>query len=198
MLEIEKSLYKKGYTKIVGIDEAGRGPLAGPVVAAAVIFPPDIKSFISKDSKKLTEKQREELFIQIKEKAISVGVGIVDSTVIDRINIYNATKLAMERALQDLKTEYEFIITDYVKFEPHPHISIAKADEKSLSVAAASIIAKVIRDRIMVEFSKIYPHSFEKHKGYPTKLHREEIKRYGLTPIHRKSFNLQVQHKLEL
>ncbi|WP_242462909.1 ribonuclease HII [Persephonella atlantica] len=198
MLEIEKSLYSKGYSKIVGIDEAGRGPLAGPVVAAAVIFPIDIKPFIFRDSKKLSPKERERLFHQIKENAVSVGIGIVDSTVIDRINIYNATKLAMERALEDLKTDYDYIITDYVRFDPYPHISVKKADEKSLSVAAASIIAKVIRDRIMEEFSKVYPHSFDRHKGYPTKLHREEIMKYGLTPIHRKSFNTGIQHRLEL
>jgi len=190
MLEIEKSLYSKGYNRIVGIDEAGRGPLAGPVVSAAVIFPENIEPFIFKDSKKLTEKQRKALVSQIKQKALSVGIGVVCSTVIDKINIYNATKLAMERALKDLKTDYDFIITDYVKFDPYPHISIKKADEKSLSVAAASIIAKVYRDEIMKEFSKIYPHSFDKHKGYPTKLHREEIKKYGITPIHRLSFRL--------
>ncbi len=198
MLEIEKSLWEKGYSKIAGIDEAGRGPLAGPVVAAAVIFPKEIKPFIFKDSKKLTPKQREQLFSQIKQKAIAVGIGIVDSSVIDRINIYNATKLAMKRALEDLKTDYDYLITDYVKFDPYPHISLKKADEKSLSVAAASIIAKVIRDRIMVEFGKVYPHSFEKHKGYPTKLHKQEIKKHGLTPIHRKSFNLGIQYELEL
>jgi len=198
MLEIEKKLWDKGYNRIVGIDEAGRGPLAGPVVAAAVIFPKGIKPFIFKDSKKLTQKQREELFSQIKQKATAVGVGIVDSCVIDRINIYNATKLAMERALKDLKSDYDYLITDYVRFDPYPHISLKKADEKSLSVAAASIIAKVIRDRIMVEFGKVFPHSFEKHKGYPTKLHKEEIKKYGLTPIHRVSFNLGFQYKIKL
>ncbi|WP_457641602.1 ribonuclease HII [Persephonella sp.] len=198
MLEIEKQLQKKGYKKIAGIDEAGRGPIAGPVVAASVIFPPDIKPFIFKDSKKLTEKQRKELFYEIKEKAIAVGIGIVDSSVIDRINIYNATKLAMKRALEDMKKEFDFIITDYVRFEPYPHISLKKADEQSLSVAAASIIAKVYRDEIMKEFSKIYPHSFDKHKGYPTKLHKEEIQKFGITPIHRKSYNLGIQYKLKI
>ncbi|WP_029519829.1 ribonuclease HII [Persephonella sp. IF05-L8] len=198
MLEIEKSLWEKGYSKVAGIDEAGRGPLAGPVVAAAVIFPSDIKPFIFKDSKKLTSRQRENLIEEIKQKAIAVGIGIVDSNIIDKINIYNATKLAMERALEDLKTDYDFLITDYIRFEPYPHISVKKADEKSLSVAAASIIAKVTRDKIMEEFGKVFPHSFEKHKGYPTKLHKQEIQKYGLTPIHRKSFNLGIQHHLEL
>jgi ribonuclease HII len=190
MFEIEKSLYEKGYKKIVGIDEAGRGPLAGPVVSAAVIFPKDIEIFITKDSKKLSAKKRKELFLKIKEKALSIGIGVVDSSEIDRINIYNATKLAMERALFTLKSDFDIIITDYIKFEPYPHISVKKADEKSISVAAASIIAKVYRDEIMDEFAKIYPHSFDKHKGYPTKLHKEEIKKYGITQIHRKSFKL--------
>ncbi|NPA57722.1 MAG: ribonuclease HII [Aquificae bacterium] len=198
MLQIELSLREKGYLKIVGIDEAGRGPLAGPVVSAAVIFPPDIEPFIFTDSKKLTEKQRNELFHLIKEKALAVGIGIVDSTVIDRINIYNATKLSMERALKDLKAEYDYIITDYVRFDPYPHLSVKKADEKSLSVAAASVIAKVVRDRIMEQFATVFPHSFNRHKGYPTKLHREEIQRYGITPIHRRSFNLFKQYRLEI
>jgi len=147
MLEIEKSLWGKGYSKVAGIDEAGRGPLAGPVVAAAVIFPSDIKPFIFKDSKKLTSKQRENLIEEIKQKAIAVGIGIVDSNIIDKINIYNATKLAMERALEDLKTDYDFLITDYIRFEPYPHISVKKADEKSLSVAAASIIAQRLSNK---------------------------------------------------
>jgi len=190
LLEIENSLRKKGFQKIVGIDEAGRGPIAGPLVSSAVIFPPDIDIFITKDSKKLSPKKREKLFEEIKYRAISVGIGIVDSTEIDRINIYQATKLAMYRALQTLKVDFDFIITDFVKFTPYPHISVKKADEKSISVAAASIIAKVYRDNIMEEFSCLYPHSFDKHKGYPTKLHKQEIKEFGITPIHRKSFKL--------
>ena len=190
MFEIEKSLYQKGFKKIVGIDEAGRGPLAGPVVSAAVIFSPDVDIFITKDSKKLSSKKREILLEKIKKKAIAVGIGVVDSSEIDRINIYNATKLAMKRALFTLKSDFDYIITDYIKFDPYPHISVKKADEKSISVAAASIVAKVYRDKIMEYFSKIYPHSFDKHKGYPTKLHKEEIKKFGITPIHRKSFKL--------
>nr|WP_232219535.1 ribonuclease HII [Hydrogenivirga sp. 128-5-R1-1] len=190
MFEIEKSLYQKGFKKIVGIDEAGRGPLAGPVVSAAVIFPSNIDIFITKDSKKLSPKKREILFEEIKKKALAVGIGVVDSCEIDKVNIYNATKLAMKRALFTLKSDFDYIITDYVKFDPYPHISVKKADEKSISVAAASIIAKVYRDKIMEYFSEIYPHSFDKHKGYPTKLHKEEIKKFGITPIHRKSFKL--------
>jgi len=191
MLEIEKDLRKKGFKTIVGIDEAGRGPIAGPVVAAAVIFPENIEPFIFKDSKKISPKKREKLYMEIKKKAIAVGVGIVEPNIIDEINIYNATKLAMKRALEDLKTSFDFIITDYVKFDPFPHISVAKADEKSLSVAAASIIAKVYRDKLMEKYATIYPYRFDKHKGYLTKEHKEEIKKYGLSPIHRKSFKIK-------
>jgi len=192
MLEIENELYRKGYKRIVGIDEAGRGPVAGPVVAAAVIYPSNIEPFIFKDSKKLTKKKREELFIRIKEEAIAVGIGIVEANIIDEINIYNATKLAMRRALEDLKTDYDFIITDYVKFEPYPHISVAKADEKSFTVASASIIAKVYRDKLMEKYSQIYPYNFHKHKGYLTKEHKEEIRKNGLSPIHRRSFKIKL------
>ncbi len=198
MLQIEKDLWKKGYKNIAGLDEAGRGPVAGPVIAASVIFPRNIEPFILKDSKKLTKKQREYLFNIIKEKALAVGIGIVDNTVIDRINIYNATKLAMKRAIEDMKYDFDFLITDYIKFDPYPHISLKKADEKSISVAAASIVAKVFRDRVMEEFSKYYPHSFDRHKGYLTKLHRDEILKYGLTPIHRKTFKVELQYKLDI
>ena len=192
MFHIEESLYKKGYKRIVGIDEVGRGPVAGPVVSAAVIFPPDIDIFIEKDSKKLTPKKREQLYELIFEKSIAVGIGVVDNTEIDKINIHNATKLSMERAIFNLKTDFDFIITDFFKFDPYTHIAIKKADEQSISVAAASIVAKVYRDRIMEEFSKLYPFSFDKHKGYLTKQHQEEIKQYGLSPIHRRSFKVKL------
>jgi len=192
MLEIEKMLRKKGYKNIVGIDEAGRGPVAGPVVSAAVIFPENLEPFIFKDSKKLSSKKREKLFYEIKEKATAVGIGVVEPIVIDEINIYNATKLAMKRALEDLKINFDYIITDYVKFDPFPHISVAKADEKSFSVAAASIIAKVYRDKLMEKYSEIYPHSFDKHKGYLTKEHKEEIRKFGFSPIHRRSFKIKL------
>ncbi len=190
MIEIEKDLFSKGFKYIAGVDEAGRGPLAGPVVSASVIFPPNIKPFVPSDSKKLSKKEREELYDQIKEFALSVGIGVVDSKVIDKINIFNATKLAMKRALDDLKMNVEIVISDYIQLEDYECIALKKADEISHTVAAASIIAKVYRDKIMEEFSKIYPHSFDRHKGYPTKLHIQEIKKYGITPIHRKSFRL--------
>ncbi len=192
MFHIEKSLYKQGYKRIVGIDEVGRGPVAGPVVSAAVILPSNIDIFLDRDSKRLTEKKREALYPIILEKAIAVGIGIVDSAEIDKINIQNATRLSMERALLALKTDFDYIITDYFKFDPYPHIAVKKADEKSISVAAASVVAKVYRDNIMKEFSKLYPHSFDKHKGYPTQQHKEEIRKYGFTPIHRKSFKVNL------
>ncbi len=193
MLHIENELYRQGFKYIAGIDEAGRGPIAGPVVASAVVFPKNIKPFIHTDSKKLSERERELLYNQIFDYAVSVGIGVVDSAVIDRINILNATKLAMKRAIEDLKIDVDFVISDYVDLEEYPCISVKKADEISHSVAAASIVAKVYRDRIMKEFSKVYPHSFHKHKGYPTKIHLEEIKKYGLTPIHRQSFNIRIR-----
>ncbi len=193
MLDLEKDLYKNGFSYIAGVDEAGRGPIAGPVVASAVVFPKNIKPFIHTDSKKLSEKEREEIYRLIFDCAISVGIGVVDNAVIDRINILNATKLAMERALQDLKIKIDIVISDYVELENYECLSLKKADEISHTVAAASIVAKVYRDRIMKEFSKVYPHSFDRHKGYPTKKHFEEIKKYGLTPIHRKSFKLGIR-----
>ncbi|NPA52803.1 MAG: ribonuclease HII [Aquificae bacterium] len=190
MLEIEKDLTLKGFRYIAGVDEAGRGPLAGPVVSASVIFPSNIKPFVPADSKKLSKREREELYYQIKESALSVGIGVVDNTVIDKINILNATKLAMKRAVRDLKMKIEVLISDYVNLEEYYCFALKKADEISHTVAASSIVAKVYRDKIMEEFAKIYPHSFDKHKGYPTKQHIEELKKYGVSPIHRKSFRL--------
>lgn len=192
MLEIEENLYKEGFTKIVGVDEAGRGPVAGPVVAAAVIFPKGIKPFLFKDSKKLSEKKRYFYLQEIKEKAISIGIGLASNIEIDKINIYNATKLAMTRAIDNLKMDFDYIISDFVKLGDLPHLAIKKADEISLSVAAASIVAKIYRDELMKNYSEIYPHSFDKHKGYLTDLHKEEIRIFGLTPIHRLSFKVSI------
>lgn len=191
MDSLEKSLYQKGFNKIVGIDEAGRGPLAGPVVCAAVIFPKNIKPFIFADSKKIPEKEREELYNKIIDFAISVGVGIAQPEEIDRLNILNATKLAAKRALKNLNTQFDIVITDYLDLGLKNQISLKKADETVHTVAAASIVAKVERDRIMKEYKKIYPQfSFDIHKGYPTQLHYQEIQTHGITPIHRKSFKL--------
>jgi ribonuclease HII len=176
---------------IAGVDEAGRGPLAGPVVAAAVILPPFTEPFLSKDSKKLSKKKREEMFYVIKEKALAVGTSVVDNDVIDRLNILQATKLAMKRALEDLKHHFDIVISDYVKLEGFECLPLAKGDERSLSCACASVVAKVLRDRIMEHYHRVYPdYGFISHKGYPTRKHREAIKRLGRCKIHRRSFKV--------
>jgi ribonuclease HII len=194
-LEIELSLWTKGIRTVAGIDEAGRGPLAGPVVAAAVVFPSG--TFIKgvEDSKKLSEKHREELFPLIKEQSLSVGVGIVSHDVIDRVNILQATILAMHKAIDDLSLNPEFVIVDGNSFRHDliPYQNIVDGDEKSFTIAAASIIAKVTRDRLMYEYHVQYPlYGFAQHKGYGTKQHLEAIRRYGLCDIHRRSFDLHL------
>ncbi|WP_457600309.1 ribonuclease HII [Hydrogenivirga sp.] len=190
MTEYEEKFWREGVT-VAGVDEAGRGPLAGPVVAAAVILPPFTEPFLKGDSKKLTQKEREELYELIRKTAIAVGTAVVDSSVIDRINILQATKLAMKRALNDLKHSFDVVISDYVKLEDFNCLPLVKGDERSLSCACASVVAKVLRDRIMERFHEVYPeYEFIKHKGYPTKKHRELIRKYGITEIHRKSFRL--------
>ena len=191
MLEIENRLYNEGYSSICGVDEAGRGPLCGPVVAAAVILPKNEKIEGVNDSKKLSEKKREQLFDVIKEKAIAVGVGISDVDVIEKVNILNATKLAMKEAISNLKVKPDYVLIDGnqgididINFE-----TVISGDAKSESIAAASIIAKVTRDRMLIEYDKKYPeYGFAKHKGYGTKVHIEAIQKYGLTDIHRPSF----------
>ena len=189
MLDYELTLWEKGLT-VAGVDEAGRGPLAGPVVAAAVILPPFTEPFISGDSKKLTKEEREKAYEEIKNKAIAIGTAVVDSVVIDRINILRATKLAMKRALEDLKHHYDVVITDYVNLEGVNCIPLVKGDEKSLSCACASIVAKVIRDKIMEIYHRIYPEfDFISNKGYPTKKHMKLIKEGRITEIHRKSYS---------
>ena len=181
----------KGYEWIAGIDEAGRGPLAGPVVAAAVIFPHPIWIEGIDDSKKLTPKKRESLFEIIQEKAISVGIGISDHTLIDRTNILFATKMAMLEAIEKLSPKPECLLIDAVTLPdiPMEQMSLIKGESKSISIAAASIVAKVTRDRIMDRYHEIYPeYGFNQHKGYPTKQHYLNIERYGVTEIHRKTF----------
>lgn len=191
MLKIEDSLYSEGYEYICGIDEAGRGPLCGPVVAAAVILPKDKYIEGVNDSKKLSPKKREKLYDDIKKEAISVGIGIVDVDIIEEINILNATKLAMIKAIKDLKIKPDYLLIDgnqLIDIDIEKQ-TVVSGDAKSESIAAASIIAKVTRDRMLVNFDKLYPeYGFAKHKGYGTKMHIEAIKKYGLTPIHRKSF----------
>ncbi len=191
MLEIEHRLYDKGYINIAGIDEAGRGPLCGPVVAAAVILPKDKKIEGVNDSKKLTEKKRELLYDDIMNEAVAVGVGISEVDVIEKVNILNATKIAMKKAIENLKVKPDYCLIDGnqmidISIDTE---TVVSGDAKSESIAAASIIAKVTRDRMLIEYDKLYPeYGFAKHKGYGTKAHIEAIKKYGLTPIHRPSF----------
>jgi ribonuclease HII len=187
----EKEGHEKGYVYIGGIDEAGRGPLAGPVVAAVVVFDKDTKIEGINDSKKLSEKKRDELFEIIKEKAIDYGIGIVNNEEIDEYNILNATYMAMKKALNCLKKSPDYLLIDATTI-PNvdiPQNPIIKGDSKSISIAAASILAKVTRDSIMYEYDKIYPeYGFAKHKGYGTADHYKAIEECGITPIHRRSF----------
>lgn len=184
---------------IAGVDEAGRGPLAGPVTAAAVVLPGDFDVPGIDDSKKLTEKKREALYPVIKERALAFGIGMADHQRIDEINILQATKEAMAAAVQEANAmlaaktgmQIQHVLFDAMSIEavPFPQTSVIKGDSKSLSIAAASILAKVTRDRLMEEFAKIYPeYGFEKHKGYGTKLHYDRIQAYGPCRIHRRSF----------
>lgn len=191
MLKIEHELNKNGYEFVCGVDEAGRGPLCGPVVAAAVILPKDAHIEGVNDSKKLTEKRREKLYDDIMQNAVSVGVGVSDVDIIEEVNILNATKKAMLQAISNLKVNPEYVLVDgNQKIDTDiPLETVVKGDSKSESIAAASIIAKVTRDRLLIEYDKKYPeYGFAKHKGYGTKAHIEAIKKYGLTPIHRPSF----------
>ena len=177
---------------ICGIDEAGRGPLAGPVVAAAAVLPKDCQILYLNDSKKLSEKRREELFIEIKEKAICFGIGIVSPATIDEINILQATYEAMRQAVSQLTVQPDVFLNDAViipGIKEEKQVKIIKGDAKSISIAAASILAKVTRDHMMIEYDKLYPeYGFAKHKGYGTKVHREALLEYGICPIHRRSF----------
>lgn len=187
----ENELAKQGYKNICGVDEAGRGPLAGPVCAAAVILKPnDIIEGVN-DSKKLTEKKREMLYDVIKERAISYSIAFATVEEIEEMNILNATMLAMKRAVEGLEIPADYAIIDGNK-TPQLEIPcnyIVKGDAKSMSIAAASILAKVTRDRLLLEYAEQYPqYHFEKHKGYGTKVHREALIEHGACPIHRKSF----------
>lgn len=191
MLEIEENLYSKGYKFICGVDEAGRGPLCGPVVAAAVILREEDKIEGVNDSKKLSEKKREEVYERIMEKALAVGVGMSDVDVIEEVNILNATKMAMKQAIENLKQQPDYVLIDgnqMINIDIDGQ-TVVHGDAKSESIAAASIVAKVTRDRMLIQWDKEYPeYGFAKHKGYGTKAHVEAIGKYGLTPIHRPSF----------
>lgn len=197
MLDYELYLRQHGYSLIAGVDEAGRGPLAGPVVAAAVILEPmdKVPTFFEKltDSKKLTEKQREKFYVVIQQKAISVGVGMQTNLEIDETNILKATLKAMAQATFSLVPLPDYVIVDGNR-EPSvdiPCSAIIKGDNLSLSIAAASVIAKVTRDQLMCEYHKIYPqYGFDRHKGYPTRQHKNAIARFGPCEIHRRSFKL--------
>ena len=186
----ENELYDQGVKYIAGVDEAGRGPLAGPVVAAAVILKKGAIFKYVNDSKKLSEKQRLLALEEIKANAIAIGIGISSVEEIDQINIYRASREAMISAINQLKVRPEFLLIDAMPMEIDiPLQSIIKGDAKSVSIAAASIIAKTTRDAYMVEMDKIFPqYNFKKHKGYGTKEHIEAINLYGITPIHRKTY----------
>lgn len=190
-LSFERMLWQQGFERIAGVDEAGRGPLAGPVVAAAVIFPPEIILEGVEDSKKISEAKREELYSVILNHALAVGIGIVDHTTIDRINILQATHLAMREALEKLSVRPQYALIDGNSFH-HPTLpyqTLVDGDALSFTIAAASIIAKVTRDRIMRDYDRQFPlYGFGRHKGYGTRAHREAIVRYGLCEIHRRTF----------
>jgi ribonuclease HII len=191
--KIEEDIYSQGgINYICGIDEAGRGPLAGPVVVASVIMPKDSMIEGVNDSKKVSEKKREKLYDEIIENAISYSVGIVDQNEIDRVNILNATKAGLTESIKGLSVKPDIILVDALKGIDTceiPYESIIKGDAKCYSIAAASIIAKVTRDRIMRQWHEIYPqYNFIQHKGYGTAAHIAAIKEYGLCPLHRRSF----------
>lgn len=197
MWTFEQQARQKGYENIAGVDEAGRGPLAGPVVSAAVLLPWAFASGDIDDSKKLTPRKRELLYDEIRENAVSVGVGIVDAAEIDRLNILQASLLSMARAVSRLDPPAQYLLIDgiYSIDSTLPQQTIVKGDSRSISVAAASIIAKVTRDRIMVEYDRLYPqYGFRKHKGYPTRAHKEAIRVCGCCPIHRRSFKGVKEH----
>lgn len=191
MFKYETTALSQGYRYIAGVDEAGRGPLAGPVVAAAVLLPPQVSLYGLDDSKKLSQKSREKFFPEIIRTALAYGVGIVSVETIEKINILQAALLAMKQAIEKCRLSPDLLLIDGNKRVDHPaeQWTIVGGDGKSLSIAAASVLAKVTRDRIMKEYHQNYPdYEFDRHKGYPTKLHKEKIRQFGPCPIHRKTF----------
>ena len=186
----ERLAYKEGASFIAGVDEVGRGPLAGPVVAAAVILPKNIEDLGFDDSKKLSASKREEIYRLIQEKAIAIGIGIVDADIIDQVNIYQASRLAMQQAVSELKIQPDYLLIDAMKIDVNtPQIGIIKGDTKSISIAAASIVAKQVRDQMMQEFDELYPgYDFSNNAGYGTPKHLEGLKSKRICPIHRKTF----------
>ena len=190
MLSYEKELYENGISFIAGVDEVGRGPLAGPVVAAAVILPKNCKIKGLNDSKKIPKKKHEEIFQAVKDKALAISIGIMDNQVIDQVNIYEATKLAMKEAISQLEPQPEHLLIDAMKLDLSiSQTSIIKGDANSLSIAAASIVAKVTRDELMSKYDQEFPgYDFAQNAGYGTAKHLEGIEKHGVTPIHRTSF----------
>ena len=191
LLFFERELYQKGYKQIAGIDEVGRGPLAGPVIAAAVILPENCKIPHLNDSKQIPKSKHEEIYEAVMKEALAVGIGSCSESVIDEINIYQASKRAMVEAVSKLEINPDYLLIDAMKLEMKtPEISLIKGDARSMSIAAASIVAKVTRDRLMQDYAQIYPgYDFEHNVGYGTKKHLEGLKNLGLTPIHRKTFS---------
>lgn len=186
---IESKIWNEKIKYIAGVDEAGRGPLAGPVVSASVILPKDFNNPFLNDSKLLSKKKRNELFEIIKKEAISIGIGIIDNDIIDKVNILEATKLSMKEAINNLSVKPDFIIIDHVKLDLINSESFTKGDQLSLSIAAASVIAKVTRDNLMKEYDKLYPeYDFVNNQGYGTKKHLDALNKYGPTKIHRLTF----------
>lgn len=190
LLKYEKELYKKNISLIAGVDEVGRGPLVGPVVAAAVILPKNYELFGLTDSKKLSEKKRDAFYEILQTDAIAIGIGVISAKIIDEVNIYEASKLAMKEALSNLKIKPEYVLIDAMPLDLDvDSTSIIHGDALSLSIAAASVIAKVTRDKMMYDLDKIHPeYGFAKHKGYPTKQHLQAIKKYGVLDNYRFSY----------
>ncbi len=192
LLDFENEIWSQGFDHVAGIDEAGRGPLAGPVVSACVIFNPSDYIEGVYDSKALPAKTREILYQKIVEKAVCYGIGIVDNNTIDCINIFEATKISMQKALECLSISPDYIMVDAVKLKTaRPCLSIIKGDQKSFTIAAASILAKVYRDNLMKLLHNEYPvYGWHNNKGYPTKSHRQAIKKFGFSPYHRRTFTV--------
>lgn len=190
MLAYEKELYAQGIQLIAGVDEVGRGPLAGPVVAAAVILPENCKIPGLNDSKKIPKSKHQAIYQAVLDHALSVGIGVKDNQVIDQVNIYEATKLAMLEAIQELDQQPQHLLIDAMKLDlPISQTSIIKGDANSLSIAAASIVAKVTRDQMMAAYDQEYPgYDFGQNAGYGTTKHLEGLEKHGVTPIHRRSF----------
>ena len=189
-LKYEKAAYQQGKKVIIGLDEAGRGPMAGPLVVGAVIFDKNYYNEDIDDSKKLTEKKREALYDVIIHDALAYQIEIIDVEEVDRLNVYQASKIGMLRAIEHISLQPDFALTDAMPLgDAIDHQAIIKGDHLSMTIGAASILAKVTRDRIMKDYDVMYPqYGFAKHKGYPTKQHKEALLHYGVTPIHRRSF----------